>query len=326
MMDGLRRAGHTVVPGVSGRFFALSRTVFGQRPDAVHLDWPGSYYLRSNTLFCLLQTALFALDLWLLRLSNVPLVWTVHNLAEHETAYPRLDAWAKRLLARAARRIRVFSREQIVPAASRLGVPTKKIVAIPEGSYVGFYTKGQTRAEARVILGLPLEAFVVLHFGNLRPYKGSVDLIQAFRKVAEPTDQLVLAGPAHNPGYVEVLRSAAGSDPRIHLHPGFVPEASVQTYFAAADLAAFPFARIDNSGTVILAMGFGLPCLAPAVGAVATRLAAQPQLLFAPGALASTLGLALNLPKTMRDEIGKNNRAQVQSHLWEDFAHVFHKL
>lgn len=326
MMEGLRQAGHTVGHGRPGRFFALTRTALQQRPQAIHLDWPGSYYLRSNRLLCRFQAALFGLDLALLRLTGTPLVWTAHNLSEHDTPHSRLDRAAKRRLARLARLVRVFSGLQVEEAAQKLDILPDKIVALPEGGYIGFYPEAQTREEARQALGLPQDARVMLHFGNLRPYKGSSHLLHAFLQMAAPSDRLVLAGPAHTPHYVEHLRHIIGDDSRILLHPGFVPEDKVQTYFRAADTAAFPFDRIDNSGTVILAMGFGLPCLAPADGAVQARLHTQPQLLFTPGLLAEYVRKLLTLPLPELQAIGRRNREEVLQYRWEDFGPVFDKL
>ena len=326
MRAGLADAGHQTHPGAAGNFFALCRTVFPNRPGALHLDWPGSYYLRRNRLLCLLQAAQFWLDLQLATASGVPLVWTAHNLTEHDVPHPGIDRWAKRLLAAKASRVRVFTDAQRQEAAQKFGVSPDKIVAIPEGSYVGYYPEQQTRLQARQLLHLPEQARVTLHFGNLRPYKGSAQLVRAFKAVAGPNDHLVLAGPAHTPAYVDDLRTAIAGDARIHLHAGFVAEEQVQTFFRAADLAAFPFQRIDNSGSVILAMGFGLPCLAPAVGAVAGRLAAQPDLLFAPGQLEHRLGFALAQPAHQLAAWGQANRTQVLAHRWADFAQVFTQL
>lgn len=326
MMAGLRKAGHTVVYGKPGRFLALTRTALGQRPQAIHLDWPGSYYLRSNTLLCYLQEALFELDLALLRLTGVPLVWTAHNLSEHDTHHAHIDHRAKRSLARLARRVRIFSQVQLEEAADKLDILPDKLVALPEGSYIGHYPETQTREEARAALGLPPQARVILHFGNLRPYKGSSHLIHAFLQTAGPDDRLVLAGPAHTPHYVEHLRHIIGDDTRVLLHPGFVPEEKVQTYFHAADVAAFPFDRIDNSGTVILAMGFGLACLAPADGAVQARLHTQRELLFTPGDLTGHVQTLLTLPAEQLKAIGRRNREEVLQYRWEDFGPVFNNL
>jgi glycosyltransferase involved in cell wall biosynthesis len=323
---GLQRAGHEVVPGASGQFFPFIRTVFGKKPAAIHLDWAGSYYLRANPFFCAIQVVFFWVDTLVFSWLNVPLVWTLHNLTEHETKYPALDHWAKRRLARLSKKIRIFAEIQLPEAQKKLGKYGHKIVVVPEGSYVGHYPETQTRQDARFLLGLAENARVVLHFGNLRPYKGSIDLVQAFIAVAGPHDRLVMAGPAHNPAYVKSLQDAIGADKRILLIPGFVEEPRVQTYFMAADLAAFPFARIDNSGTVILAMGFGLVCVAPATGAVAGRLAGQPDFLFLPGQLSAVLQKALTTPAATLQALGQQNRAQVLAHTWDDFATVFASL
>jgi len=326
MKAGLEKSSHTTVSGAAGQFFPLMRTVWQQHPQAIHIDWAGSYYLRANPVFCAIQAALFWVDIWFFSLQKVPLVWTLHNLTEHETSYPRLDHYAKLRLAKLATKIRIFSELQLPDAQRKFPKYAHKLCVVPEGSYVGHYPETQTRADARYLLGLPDKARVVLHFGNLRPYKGSIDLVNAFKTVAAPQDRLVMAGPAHNPSYVQAIKEAIGSDTRILLEAGFVDENRVQTFFRAADLAAFPFARIDNSGTVILAMGFGLVCLAPAAGAVAGRLAGQPDFLYAPGQLSQALKAALNAPANTLQVLGQANRAQVLSHRWQDFASVFAAL
>jgi beta-1,4-mannosyltransferase len=326
MVKGLEQGGHQLVAGCDGAFFALTRTVLTRRPQAVHLDWPAKYYLRRNLVLTLVQSAFFYLDLLLFRLTGTQLVWTAHNLVEHDIRFAWLDKWAKRRLAATATKVRIFAEGQREAACHAFGIASAKIVTVPEGSYLGYYAHTQSQQDARYLLGLPPYGRVVLHFGNLRPYKGSVKLVEAFCQVAGPTDSLVLAGPAHNPAYVQAIAAAAKGDVRVVLRPGFVEAPQVQTYFMAADVAAFPFERIDNSGTVILAMGFGLVCVAPKVGAVSARLSAQQAYLFAPGGLAQALQKALAAPKAELQELGALNRRQVASFNWEDFAPVFDAL
>ena len=265
MMHGLARAGHEPVAGAPGRFFPFRRSKPVQ-PDAYHLDWPGSYYLRRDPAASLVQLAAFKAELAWLKASRIPLVWTCHNLAEHDVPHPALDMAAKRALAAVATRLRVFSAEQATLAGQLFRVADAKIVVQPEGSYVGYYPHTKTNAEARAALSLQTGGRVLLHFGNLRPYKGTDLLLAAFFRYALPDDQLVIAGPAHTPAYIAQLARQAGGDSRVFLHPGFVAKEQVQNYFAAADLAVLPFRRITNSGSVILAMGFGLPVVAPASG------------------------------------------------------------
>jgi glycosyltransferase involved in cell wall biosynthesis len=42
-----------------------------------------------------------------------------------------------------------------------------------------------------------------------------------------------------------------------------VPDDELQVYLRAADVAAFPFRSVTNSGSVLLALGFGVPVVIP---------------------------------------------------------------
>ncbi len=327
MMQGLRDAGFEVRHGVGGKWFAFTRTWLGQRPGFVHLDWPGSYYLRRSSPLALAQFLGLWLDLMTFKLIGGRLVWTCHNLKEHEVPHPGLDRRAKRLLGWAAWTIRVFSEGQRQAASEYLGVGMVKLVVVPEGSYVGYYPDTITKAEARRALGLPEDSRVLVNFGNLRPYKGVDRLIEVFNRLKPEGWRLLVAGPAHNKAYVEELRRLAGGNPDIVLRPGFIQTGEVQQYMRAADLAVLPFNRIDNSGSVILAMGFSLPVVAPAVGAVQGRLSGQPKLLFSiegpKDGFEEILATAMAMSELELRAIGNQNKEAVELFTWRDFGSVF---
>ncbi len=53
------------------------------------------------------------------------------------------------------------------------------------------------------------------------------------------------------------------SGPQVRLSVGWIAETDLAYYLAAADLAVFPFTAVDNSGSVLLALGAGLPVVVP---------------------------------------------------------------
>ena len=329
MMQGLRTAGHQAVHGNGSKIFAFSRSMLAGKADYLHLDWANSYYMRSTRMLTLIQFGIFRLDLFLFGLMGKPLVWTLHNVKEHDTSEPTMDKAAKRKLANMAAVVRVFSKEQAAVVVEYLGIGPEKIVVVPEGSYGGHYPDRMTREACRAALGYDEDNFVILNFGNLRPYKGCDMLIEVFRKKPRPSLRLRIVGRGHTKLFAEKLKLLAYDDKRIVVEDAYVAEERVQVYMKAADLAVFPFRRIDNSGSVILAMGFGLPVLAPRVGAVAERLKGQDQLLFeieeGEAGIEKSLGKALDMDRAALKAIGEANKRNVERYSWVDFGAIFSK-
>ncbi len=112
-------------------------------------------------------------------------------------------------------------------------------------------------------LGLPIDGFVALSFGLLRPYKGIGDIIRAFQKVARDQDRLILAG---NPqGDVSADLELAREDPRILVCAKRISKDDVPLYFAAADGAVIAHRGFFTSGSALLALSMGCPVIGPEV-------------------------------------------------------------
>jgi glycosyltransferase involved in cell wall biosynthesis len=107
---------------------------------------------------------------------------------------------------------------------------------------------------------------MLLFLGDVRGYKGTGELVRAFRDVGGTAARLVVAGRASDPAIERSLRDAAAVDPRIRPHLGYVPDEEIGGYLRAADAAVLPFRDILTSGSAILALTFGLPLVAPALG------------------------------------------------------------
>jgi glycosyltransferase involved in cell wall biosynthesis len=115
------------------------------------------------------------------------------------------------------------------------------------------------RDAAREALGLDRDRLVALCFGFLAPYKGLELAIEATREAGA---QLVLAGGAHpraGDAYAASLRALAEPGTRF---TGFVPDADVAAWFAAADVALLLYPRpFATSGPLALALAHGTPVL-----------------------------------------------------------------
>ena len=300
--------------------------VLRRRADVLHLHWlsplhrgprgPGG--LRRG-----IQVAAVAFQLALLRAAGVRIVWTAHNIAAHEAHDPRLERLCAALVARVAHRVIVHGphARDILLRELRLRSAVK-LVVVPHGSYVGVYPEGAERKASREHLALGADDFVFLFLGQLRPYKGLLELVHAFRKQGDPRARLVIAGLASSAAVERELRSASAGERRIQLRPGYVPDDELQVYFAAADVAVLPYEDILTSGSLVLAMSFGVACLGPRLGCIEDYLEGAGGFLYeprGPDALDSALGEALRRRDAVR-AMGEFNRRQVAAYAWPRVA------
>ena len=114
---------------------------------------------------------------------------------------------------------------------------------------------------ALAALGIDHGPLCVLCFGFLAPYKGLEAAIGAARLAGDAVE-LVIAGGEHprlGGDYAERLRATAPDNVRF---TGFVPDADVARWFAAADVALLPYPRpFASSGPLALALAHGTPVL-----------------------------------------------------------------
>jgi glycosyltransferase involved in cell wall biosynthesis len=277
----------------------------------LQLDWPHDWYQGRNAGTRALKQLMYQDGLR--RLRQVPVVWTAHNLRAHDA---RDAAYEHRMIqalidvcdgviALSQASSELLLREYRVPAATQVEV-------VYHGHYIGCYLNVVSRIEARERLGLPADSRVVLSIGRLQPYKGLEELVEAFGRIAAPGDVLLLAGKTVNRDYADRLRAAiataANPAPRIELRDALVPDDELQLYFNACDLVALPFRQVLNSGSLLLAMSFGCPVVAPRLGSIPEVACPEgwyPYDADDPDGLATALGqgLAVAGGKGLRDRI-----------------------
>lgn len=324
MMEGLRsESDFRVIHGIKGKFFALFLTAWTLRPDYIHIDWLHSYYLRRTEWMTWILFPLFVVQVWVVRhIFGIKLVWTLHNIWPHDMPKYGPYKWARRYFARNCTWIRVFDEGTIDRAAEVLGVSPNKFRVVPEGDYTSFYPNTISSAEARVQLGLGDKEKVLLYLGLIKPYKGVLELMTLFNQIPETEDtRLVIAGKAMDNRYLEALRKQLNS--RILFHEGFVDTNQLQVYYNAADVVVLPFKAIENSGSAILAMGFGKAIVAPKKGVLVQRLSQQNTLLYAANRLEDGITNILSYNIEQLNNIGKINSEALKRHQWPDFIQCF---
>lgn len=323
MVNGLNEnPGIRAFQGIHDKFFGIARTLLTHRPTYLHFDWISSYYFRRWHWLTYLSVLTFCTQIMLARGMGVKVVWTLHNILPHDSPTLRAHRFCQRFLARRCEWIRVFSAGTVARAAAELGVPESKFRIIPEGDYSHVYANHLSREEARKRLGLSGEAKVILNIGLIKPYKGILELMEAFHTQHQPDTYLVIAGKVMDQEYGKKIRERLSD--RILLVDEFVPADELQVYFNAADIVVLPFQSIENSGSVIMAMGFARPIIAPRMGVVRERLIQQDEWLYdSISELPKKLRSAAELPQSTLEAAGNRNFAALAKFAWQDFARLF---
>ncbi len=269
------------------------------RAKVLHLHWINPYLRGNNAVTQVAYCLRLLADVALLRSSGVAVVWTIHNHVSHESRWPRLERWVQRRLARQVDRFIVHARASLASLAD-LSLRAERVSIIPHGHYRGVYGPAVHSGAAREALGLPASGKIYLCFGMLRPYKGVEKLIAEWLSIARPAgDVLVIAGKPLDGAFLTRLTELASGDASIRIHGRFIPDKEVHLYFSAADLVVLPFSAILTSGSLLLAMSYGKPLIAPRFGSIVEMLGDADDLLYDqenPAGLRASLERSAALP------------------------------
>jgi glycosyltransferase involved in cell wall biosynthesis len=181
-------------------------------------------------------------DRYLLR-ARAPLVLTAHDLLPRRTA-ARRELW-RGVYGRFARIVVHSERGRI--ALEELGVPGNRLRVIP---HPVFAREVPRRDDGRTLL----------FFGVIRPYRGVEDAVAV---AAGAEARLIVAGDPAEP-------FERPPDGEVDLRLGYLSEAEADRAHAEATLALFPYRpEIDQSGSLLRALGSGVPAVVYDVGGLA---------------------------------------------------------
>ena len=186
--------------------------------------------------------------------------------------------------------------------------------------YINSYENKMPRQQARAKLGIKKENIIFLYFGLIRPYKGIFQLIDAFQKIDCSRAQLFIVGRPANESIKKALRERCQSDNRIHIFLQFVPDEEIQLHINAADIAILPYQDIQTSGAVMLAISFGKPVIAPAIGGIQDILDEKGGFLFDPS---EPNGIVKSMKSTLNADLtrmGKQNFRLAQEFPWSSIG------
>lgn len=272
LADAIRAQGIEVIAGEGPTRVPVLPLVFAWlragRPDVLHLHWTHRY-LRGQLGIRSIGRRRTVFELRLLRRLGVRVVWTVHNVGEHEGGRSAEEHLAHRQIARQCDAILCHCEAARTIAADTYGLDAstrRRMHVIPHGNYTGVYPDTLDRAAAREELGIAADQTVFLFLGRVRRYKGVQELLEAFRTLDREDVRLVVAGRLDSPTLGKALRHRAREDRRVVLRPGNVPDDRMQVFLRAADVMVLPYRDVLTSGSAVLGMTFGLPIVAPRIG------------------------------------------------------------
>ena len=277
--------------------------------------------------------AKIGLPLLLLKFFRQPLVFTAHNVLPHEGE--ERDATGMRLAYRLiyalSDAIIVHSENVRMELFRQFSPSPEKIAVIPHGDYIFADKDSRTDpTEAKAWLGVPPDGRLILAFGTIRTYKGVPDLIKAFARVARVVPDAYLAIVGKPIGIdLEVYRALIERHDLNHhiiFRPGYVPFEDIARCFQAADIAAFPYRAIAQSGALQLAYAFAKPVVVTRVGALPETVQNGRNGLVVPPsnphALADALIHLLNQEADELLEMGQRSLTLAQTqHSWEEIAY-----
>jgi beta-1,4-mannosyltransferase len=309
-------------------YFGL-KSIIGKRvPDVLHVHWTSPYMLANNKLLTIIKSTMFICLLVLLKLFGTKIVWTVHNILDHEKRLSSLELSFSKILAKLCNKIIVHCQFAKVEFENVYGKDLP-IVVIPHGSYIGRYENKITTQDARDKLGLNREDVVFLHFGYIRSYKGVPELIDTFKRLDNDNAKMFIVGRPRSEDIAEDILDSCKDEPRIRNILKFVRDEDVQIYMNATDVVVLPYKDVLTSGSAILSMSFGKPVIAPNTGCIADTLDDEGNFLYSKteeDSLFKTIRRALNTDQKVLADMGKHNLQLAKKLSWDDVAEKTHDV
>ena len=245
--------------------FSLILKVRGVR--IIHIHWLYSFNLHwsKGKVSRLLIQNWFKLWVISLKICNIRIVYTVHNLTPHEiifhndkTTFQFLERYASVLILLNERSFKSFSQDY----------SEKATALIPEGPLNP--RTAYSRKSMNELLNVHNKSLIVL-VGNLSPYK-QVDLLVNQSRHIPNNFALRIAGNAADKNYKDLLKKELshaklqGID--VDICFGRLTDNEFGGYLSVAHYFCVPFKEINNSGSINSALCAGIPVIVPNIASL----------------------------------------------------------
>ncbi|MGA2527521.1 MAG: glycosyltransferase [Acidimicrobiales bacterium] len=290
----------------------------------LHIHWVFQFSLPWASDVPLARRAMqqwFRLYLWWAGFLGYRVVWTAHDMLPHDQVFFDDREARKHLIEHAATVIALS--EASASELRELGA--RDVRVIPLGSYSEPYPRTLGRRAARGALDFESSDVVVLLIGKIERYKGADLLLEAAARLrASSPVKVVVAGSCKDTAHRAVLEGLAKrANSRAVVRLERIPDTEMATYLEAADFAAFPFRKVTNSSSVLLAQSFGLPVLIPRLASL-SDVPDNAAIRYEPGAdgLVEALELAASMSVQARSEMGAEGKQFANAMDWPTAARL----
>ena len=233
--------------------------------DLCHFHWPEAFLNKKSFINKLIEFVSLYIKITILKILKVKLVWTVHNFRPHECIEVH---WIERLFYK----FWISSVDAFIflTDASRIEFfeqynQRKLSKVIPHGHYKDIYQTICASDRFKNLFQVQPKDFIIGHYGLIRRYKNIPRLIRQFKYLEGDDYKLIIAGSIHkaDSDLREEIKCAADGDDRIFLHFDYIEHEEIKELYEFTNLAVFPYDRVTNSGSALLALSFNCPVIVP---------------------------------------------------------------
>ena len=220
LMDAQRELGLEAIDGgAGGNFFRTA--LMRWKADILHFHWLSPYMIRPSTLGTVLRSTRLLIELSILKLLGQRIVWTLHNLKNHDNRRLVLERWFTKRFVRLASAITAYSQPAAAQIRSAFAINDPgRIRIIPQLHRLLSKSHLPTRGTREA--GTYPGRHRIFIPGTHLTYKGVMELICEF-KTLPPDSCLVIAGTPADAEIAQTVREEIGAAQNIIFHPRFVP-------------------------------------------------------------------------------------------------------
>ena len=225
--------------------------------DIVHAQW-WSHVLAP----------IYFVFLSIYKLRGKKIIITVHNVLPHENN--GLNKFLNGVVLAFGDAFVVHNVKNKTSLSEIYSIKQEKINVIPHGILETTSIQNIFKEDAREYLKIPQNKKVILHFGNIRDYKGLDILLKSLKIIKEEISEILLIGagkPWTDWGKYEDIIHKNNLEDYVIKKLEFIPPSDVEYYFSASDVVVLPYKYFDSqSGVGALALPFKKPLIVTNVG------------------------------------------------------------
>jgi len=236
--------------------------------DAVHIHWQNAIWGHSHLERSELMNSDFA-GLFSFKNSlfgkKRSMIWTVHNLAPHDSIEMDSELALMRKMNEESDVIHFLSHESVSEIKKFIPVDEKKIIVEPHSSYLGFLPNKLDSEAMRLRYGIDKASLIIGFIGQIRPYKNVMQLIDTFMELHEEFHNLVLivAGLNQDPVVETRMRELSQQFEYVHYVDRFLTPIEFAELSSLVQIACYPYKSILNSGSIFSSSTFGHHIVVP---------------------------------------------------------------